>query len=170
VAAPETCTFEITPCLPHQEEAARAVIRTVYAEYGFTWDRSHYFDDLHDVAGHYFGRGGIFWVLRAIPEGAPDAPRVIGTIGVTPHADGECELHRLYLQKDYRGRRLGQRLLDTALAWSRERGFTRMIAWSDVKLPHAHVLYRANGFVQRGERIVDDPDHSREYGFQKSPL
>lgn len=140
-----------------------AVIRDVFAEYGFTWNDHPYFNDLKDIHAAYFDVGGMFWVLL-------DSSRVIGTVGVTPNTADECELHRLYLHRDYRGRRLGQRMLDAALDWSRGRGFRRMIAWSDVKLLHAHRMYRDNGFVSIGERTIDDPDNSHEYGFAKQPL
>jgi len=135
-----------------------AVLEAVCREYGFTWDDSPYFDDVRDVCRAYIERGGMFWV-------ALDGPRVVGMIGVTPNSDLECELHRLYVLSEYRGRRLGQRLTDEVLHWARRRGYGRIVLWSDVKLVHAHALYRANGFVQCGERMSDDPDRSREYGF-----
>ena len=149
----------LVPFEPHHAAGVPEVVRDACIEYGFTWNDSHYFDDLHHVNKHYHDRGGMFWVLL-------DGEHVIGTVGVSRHAD-ECELHRLYLLRGYRGHRFGQRLLDVALDWTREQTLNRMVAWSDVKLTHAHALYRANGFVQRGERIADDPDLSREYGFFK---
>lgn len=175
---PEIIAFEA-----HHAGGVIAVVRAVYDEYGFTWDDSPYFADLRDVARHYHDADGMFWVMI-------DGGRVIGTVGVTPH-EGEqalppetrrvvqslarestlppasrmCELHRLYLLSAYRGRKLGLALLRTTLEWARQRGYRRMIAWSDVKLTRAHPLYLANGFRRIGERICDDPDKSREYGF-----
>lgn len=137
----------------------RDVIRDVYAEYGFTWDDAHaYFADLHDIPGHYAARGGAFWVLL-------DGPRVVGSVGVSVHGD-ECELHRMYLLKSHRGAGHGRQLLDQAVTWSRQRGMRRMLAWSDVKLTAAHAMYRRFGFTHIGERIIDDPDQSREFGFR----
>ena len=56
------------------------------------------------------------------------------------------------------------------MEFGRSKGCERMVAWSDVKLTLAHRLYRRSGFVQEGERICDDPDSAREYGFWKSPI
>jgi GNAT superfamily N-acetyltransferase len=97
-----------------------------------------------------------------------DGPRVVGCVGVTLHGP-VCELHRLYLLSAYRGRGWGKRLLRAAMDFGRSAGCRRMIAWSDVVLTPAHELYRRTGFVQEGERICDDPDNSREYGFWKEP-
>jgi GNAT superfamily N-acetyltransferase len=147
---------------PQHRDAVIAVVRRVHDEYGFTWDAAGYHRDLYDIQRYYLDGGGQFWMLL-------DDEQVVGCGGVTMHGQ-ECELHRLYLLREYRGRQLGRRLLELAMDFGRSKGCRRMIAWSDVKLPDAHRLYRKLGFVQEGERICDDPDKSREYGFWKEPL
>ena len=106
-----------------------------------------------------------------VPRSAFPLPRsaVVGCVGVMPHGE-ECELHRMYLAAELRGRGLGRELLETAIEFARGKGCRAMRAWSDVKLTDAHRLYLRSGFVQSGERICDDPDKSREYGFWKEPL
>ncbi len=152
----------ILPYLPEHREPMVAVVQEVHREYGFTWEAEGYHRDLYTVESYYLATGGMFWV-------AMDGERVVGCVGVTIHGD-ECELHRLYLLSSYRGRGLGRRLLETTIAFARERGCRRMIAWSDVKLPDAHRLYLKMGFVQEGQRICDDPDQALEHGFWKEPL
>jgi len=154
--------MEIRICQHNDSSGAVAVVRAVHVEYGFTWDEHGYHRDLYDVQQYYFAGGGRFWEMV-------DGGRVVGCVGVSAHGR-ECELHRMYLLQECRGRGWGRHLLGTALAFGRERGFERMIAWSDVKLADAHRMYRAAGFVQDGERICDDPDQSREYGFWKAPI
>ncbi len=139
-----------------------AMVKAVHVEYAFTWEADGYHSDLYDVEGHYIDPGGMFWVVL-------DGARVVGCAGVTLHGD-HCELHRMYLAADCRGRGLGRRLLDVTMEFGRSKGCERMVAWSDVKLTLAHRLYRRSGFVQEGERICDDPDSAREYGFWKSPI
>jgi GNAT superfamily N-acetyltransferase len=152
----------IRPFEPWMQEHVVAVVRAVHDEYGFMWDFAGYHRDLYDVRGAYLDVGGMFWTLALHGQ-------IVGCVGVTPHGS-ECELHRLYLRHEGRGRGHGQRMLDTALDWGRARGCRAMIAWSDVKLGLAHRLYLANGFVLFGQRLCDDPDHSIEYGFRKEPL
>jgi hypothetical protein len=41
------------------------------------------------------------------------------------------------------------------------------IAWSDVRLETAHQVYDRLGFERIGERVIEDIDRSREYGFRK---
>lgn len=138
------------------------VVRAVFDEYGFTWEPDGYCADIHDVPGHYVDRGSAFWVARVNGD-------VVGCAGVSVH-DGVGELHRMYLLRAHRGQGIGQRLLDVCVDEVKRRGVEAMRIWSDVLLPDAHRLYLKNGFERRGERICDDPDQSREYGFWKEPL
>jgi GNAT superfamily N-acetyltransferase len=147
---------------PWMREAIVDVVRSVHDEYGFTWDFAGYHRDLYDIERYYLAPGGMFWALSV-------GERIVGCVGVTPHGQ-ECELHRLYLRREARGGGMGQRMLDTALDWARQRGFRKMVAWSDVKLGLAHKLYLTNGFVLFGQRLCDDPDQSIEHGFRKEPL
>ncbi len=157
---PVMCRIE--PYAPQYKDGVIAVVRAVYDEYGFTWEADGYHRDLYEIETSYLQRGGMFWVLLA-------GDKVIGCVGILP--DGaECELHRMYLLPEYRGRGLGRRLLDTTIEYGRSQGCRRMRAWSDVLLTHAHTLYLKCGFVQEGERICDDPDQAREHGFWKEPL
>lgn len=154
--------YVIAPYSPEHRDGIVDVIRAVHDEYGFTWEADGYHRDLYDVDVHYINPGGMFWVVL-------DGERVIGTAGVTVDGD-ECELHRMYLLADYRGRGLGRTLLEMTMDYGRSRECRHMVAWSDVKLEDAHRLYRRSGFEQRGERVCDDPDNSRELGFWREPL
>ncbi len=144
---------------PQHADGVVQVVRRVYDEYGFTWDAAGYHRDLYDVDGFYGEGRGAFWVLLA-------SEQVVGCVGVRLEGD-QSELHRMYLLPEYRGRGLGRLLLETAVDFARSSGARRIRAWSDVKLPLAHKLYHRFGFVQQGQRICDDPDQSREYGFWK---
>lgn len=141
---------------------AIAVVQSVHDDYCFTWDHAGYHRDLYDIEGTYLAPGGAFWCLAA--DG-----RIVGCVGVSREGDA-CELHRMYLHRDCRGRGFGRMLLGTALDWGRANGFRRMIAWSDVKLGLAHHLYLASGFRVFGLRRCDDPDESLEHGFVKEPI
>ncbi|MCA9255685.1 MAG: GNAT family N-acetyltransferase [Phycisphaerales bacterium] len=138
------------------------VVRTVFAEYGFTWETGGYCADIYDIRGRYLDSGGAFFVARA-------GKAIVGCSGVTMH-DGHAELHRMYLLKAFRGRGIGRRLLVACVEEARRAKAPAMRIWSDVLLPDAHRLYLRSGFQRRGERVCDDPDNSREYGFWKEPL
>lgn len=158
--------WQIIPYHPTHRSGVVSVVKSVFDEYGFTWEAEGYCADLYDVETAYLAGGGQFWCAVDSPD---ERTKVIGCAGLTFH-DGYAELHRMYLLASWRGRGIGRALLNTAIEHARERGFPSMRAWSDVKLPQAHALYQKAGFVREGERICDDPDKSREFGFWKEPL
>ncbi len=77
--------------------AAAAIVRTVYEEFGFTWDEDGYHADLRDVEASY----AAFFV-------AEHDGRIVGTAGLTSHGS----LERLYVLSEARGSGAGSALLD----------------------------------------------------------
>jgi hypothetical protein len=57
--------------------------------------------------------------------------------------------------------------MERVLGWARAAGFDEAIAWSDVRLETAHIVYDRLGFERIGERQLEDIDRSRELGFSK---
>jgi GNAT superfamily N-acetyltransferase len=136
------------------------VIGAVFREYAMTFDPSGFDADLTDIRAAYLQRGGRFWVLV-------DDGRVVGTVAGVDAGGGVCEVKRLYLQADYRGRGFGRALMQQVLDWAAASGHRFVVAWSDERLRTAHAVYERLGFTRFGERIADDIDRSREYGFRK---
>ena len=136
------------------------VIGAVFREYAMTFDPLGFDADLTDVRRYYLERGGRFWVLV-------DDGRVVGTVAVVPSGRVACEIKRLYLLPEYRGRGLGRALLEQTLDWATASGYRHIVAWSDARLTTAHGVYERMGFTRFGERTADDADQSREYGFRK---
>lgn len=165
--------------LAHQSdsEAAVAVVKAVYDEYGFTWDEGDYHADLYDLAGHYLDLGHPFFIAEH--EG-----RVVGTVATTlfsrlPGAPGEivesegkrrvagadCSMERLYVHPDARKLGLGRKLAHQSIQAALVQGKTTMELWSDKRFTQAHALYRSLGAYIVGDRICDDPDVSPEWGL-----
>ena len=145
---------------PPHAAAVLDVIGTVFEEYGMSFDPSDFDSDLLDIPRHYTDRGGWFSVLT-------DEGRVVGTVALVPKDAAACEIKRLYLLPQYRGRGLGRALMEHILDRVREAGFREAVAWSDVRLETAHQVYDRLGFERIGERDIDDIDQSRELGFLK---
>jgi GNAT superfamily N-acetyltransferase len=142
-------------------EAIAAVVRSVYAEYGFTFDENGYHADLRDVAHSFDG----FWV-------AEEAGGVVGTAGLdlsTARVGGlagcDCSLERLYVLGTARGRGAGSALLRAVLEEARAAGRRRLAIWSDKRFADAHRLYERFGARVVAERVGDDPDESPEWGL-----
>jgi len=67
----------------------------------------------------------------------------------------------MYLREDRRRMGYGGRLLDWALNWMREEGFTFCRLWTDIHFTGAHGFYTKHGFTQTGRQRTmydcDDP-------------
>ena len=149
----------IVPFHPSHAAGVLRLIGTVFREYGMTFDPPDFDADLTDIPRYYGDRGGRFWVLV-------DDGRVVGTVAAVPTGPGSCEVKRLYLAAEYRGRGLGRALMQEMLAWAGASAHRVVVAWSDVRLVTAHAVYDRLGFVRFAERVTEDIDRSREYGFR----
>jgi GNAT superfamily N-acetyltransferase len=139
-----------------------ALIGRVFAEYGFLFDPAVEVPDLLRFAAHYAPPHGVFFVVRR-------GTTVVGSAGVERLDANTAELHRLYLDTEWRGRRLGRALVETALGWCRAQGIPRLVLWSDTRFDLAHRLYVRMGFRRTGERVLpDDANHTREHGFERT--
>jgi GNAT superfamily N-acetyltransferase len=148
--------------VPFEERHVRAVlalIGSIFAEYGLSFDPEGYDADLTRIATTYRGAGGDFWVLEH--DG-----HVVGTVAVVPLSSADVEIKRVYLDASLRGQGWGRRLVEHALAWACGHGHRRARLWSDVKFTRAHVMYERLGFVRTGIRDCEDLDHSREHGYE----
>jgi GNAT superfamily N-acetyltransferase len=138
-----------------------ALVGRVFAEYGFVYDATVEVPDLFRFEHHYEPPQGAFFVVR-------DDGLIVGSVGVERLDAETAELHRLYLDAELRGRRIGRALVEMVLDWCRTEGISRVTLWSDTRFDRAHRLYARMGFLQTGERdLPDDVNGTREYGFER---
>ena len=119
----------------------------VLKEYGLKPDPASTDADIQEIESSYFGRGGTFLVLES-SDGS-----VIGAYGLYPLEKRTCELRKMYLRKEYRGKGLGKLLLDDALSKAKQLGFERMVLETASVLKEAIALYTSYGFAEY------TPDH-----------
>jgi len=130
----------LRPATNEDREAVERLVFSVLRTYGLEPDPDGTDADLADLEGHYGNRGGCFDVL------VDDEDRVIGSVGVYATTSELCELRKMYLAPEARGRGWGLRLLHHALDRARELGFRRMWLETAHSLVEAHRLYRKHGF------------------------
>jgi putative acetyltransferase len=132
----------------------RDLVFTVLAEYHLKPDPGCTDADLRDIEQSYLNRGGVFYLLET-RDGS-----VIGSYGLYPIADcglqiadlntevrpAACELRKMYLHQDYRGKGLGRRLLEHALSEARRLGFKTVTLETASVLKKAIRLYERYGF------------------------
>ncbi|MBE0537720.1 MAG: GNAT family N-acetyltransferase [Phycisphaerae bacterium] len=132
---------------PHLRPAANAdaaqireMVFDVLIEYGLQPDPECIDADLNDIEQSYIHPGGTFLVLE-MPDG-----RIIGACGLYPVDEHTCELRKMYLRRNWRGKGHGRRMMEHALTEARQRRFTRMTLETASVLTEAIELYRRFGF------------------------
>lgn len=132
--------FTTRPATNGDAEAVHALVFGILREFGFTPDPAGTDADLADLEVAYQRPGGAFDVL--IDAGG----RIVGTVGLFPLTDSRCELRKMYLLPDLRGRGLGGKLLRHAVARARELGFKRIELETATVLETARRMYESFGF------------------------
>lgn len=111
-------------------------------------------DDLQKIPELYCGRGK-FWI-------ALDENKVVGTVGVRDSGRVTAKLRRMFVQKKYRGTGLGQQLLDIALQFARDTGYTKITLNTHKKMKRAHHFYEKNKFIFIGMKGEDMHTYERD--------
>ncbi len=113
--------------------------------------------ELAGLPGGYAPPDGNLWFARV--DGA-----VAGVVGLRPFGApgrssgrprGWCEMKRLWVRPDYRGRGLGRRLADEALAAAETLGYRRMCLDTVCHMTAARALYASLGFRDRTDQVED---------------
>ena len=147
-------------------EKITSLVFDVLQDYGLKPDPENTDADLNDIEASYQERGGGFDVLTN------DYGEIIGTVGVFPLENGRCELRKMYLHRDERGKGLGRLLVEHALRRSSELGFTLMILETASVLKEAISLYEKCGFrPYKSEHLSERCDQSyiKEIRAEQSP-
>ena len=114
-------------------------------EFNITLDFNNLDSDLLHIKQHYKDNGGCFWIVERI-----DNYQIIGTVAIRKleqlisttatntdetmllmlAAANAAELKRMFLLKPYRGLGIGQQMLDTALNFARNSGYSKILLYS----------------------------------------
>ncbi len=138
------------------------LIGACWAEYpGNILDVDGEVPELRALASYFAGKGGALWAVE-------QAGRVVGMVGTRPLADGEWELCKMYAAPSLRGGGTGQLLINSAEAFARAHGGTRMVLWTDTRFDRAHRFYEKQSYVRAGPlRVLNDLSKSIEFIYAK---
>jgi ribosomal protein S18 acetylase RimI-like enzyme len=136
------------PHTPADHDAIKALFREYAESLGFSLAYQDFDKELADFPGKYAAPDGALLLARVGDEAA-------GTVALRKLDKGICEMKRLYVKPQFRGRRttdgrsLGRALAEDIVAIGRERGYQRLrLDTIGGKMRQALSLYRSMGFVE----------------------
>ena len=88
------------------------------------------------------------WILEK--QGA-----LCGTIAIVRGTDSAAQLRWLLLRPELRGSGLGRAMVEEAVAFSRDSGYSSVFLWTVSSLPAATTVYRRAGFVRTETKTHD---------------
>ncbi len=87
--------------------------------------------------------------------------------------DDTCEIKRMYVQPEFRGKKIGELLLSRLIEEAKTIGYAIILLDSDPYMTKAHSIYRALGFVETepypGAEMSDD-EYSRHMIYMELVL
>lgn len=126
------------------------VIRSVLEEFGVNRPGTVYTDPGTDhISDLLQTPGSAYWVVEY--QG-----KIIGGSGIFPTEglpDGYVELVKLYVLNEFRGKRIGKKLIEMCIDKARELGYKKMYLETMPELDQAVGLYESLGFNTIHERL-----------------
>ena len=71
----------------------------------------------------------------------------VGSVFAVKESDAVAKLRLLLVEPKARGRRLGTRLVEECIAFARDKGYRKLVLWTQSNLTAARRIYKATGFV-----------------------
>ncbi|WP_210396269.1 GNAT family N-acetyltransferase [Motiliproteus sediminis] len=136
-------TIDILPIRAEHAAAVAQIIRQVGAEFGAVGEGFGPGDAEVAAMHRHYGRDDHSAYFIALLDG-----RVVGGGGIAPldSSASLCELKKLFLLPEARGRGIGRALSERCLAFAREAGFRRCYLDTLASMTTAIALYRQLGF------------------------
>ena len=122
-------------------DAARSLFREYEAWLGLDLCFQGFEAELASLPGKYAPPNGRLLLAYA-------ADKLAGCIAMRKLEDGACEMKRLFVRDEFRGSRIGIRLIEKVIADAREIGYENMrLDTYPPKMAKAVKLYESHGFV-----------------------
>lgn len=140
---PTTPGINIRPIEIKDNTALAVIIRNSLAEFGANKPGTVYYDPTTDKLHELFQLPGSFYLV------AEQGNQLLGGAGIFPSGglpQGVCELVKMYLHKDARGKGLGRLLIDSCLQEAKKMGYKSVYLETMPELGKAVSIYEKFGF------------------------
>lgn len=155
-------TLTVTSMTTTEEAEAFRALNEEWISHFFTIEESDR-KTLNDPFAAIVEPGGDVLIVR-------DGGKIIGCVAVVRSSDDVFELSKMAVTPAVRGRGLGRRLIEAAIARARQFGATTLFLVSSTKLPNAVHLYETAGFQHVSPDQVPSPPYARADVFMKMAL
>ncbi len=131
--------------IEHSDNVAIAsIIRTTLTEFGLNKPGTVFFDDSTDHLFELFTTEQLSAYFVA-----QKGDQIIGGAGIYPTEglpNKTCELVKMYLTKEARGKGLGRKMIDICLSIAKQKGFDQVYLETMPELKKALIVYEQFGF------------------------
>lgn len=125
-------------------EQVRSLI-TGIMEKEFRQDMSAYpSSDLDDISVSYGNIGEVFFV-------AEDDGKIVGTVAVKRDDERHALLRRFFVAPEYRGQKLGKKLLHHLIDYCRDVGYQEIMVKTTTHMLRAIKLFQKSGFTEKAQ-------------------
>ncbi len=112
-------------------------------EFGLHPDPNGKDKDLNDIEKGYLANGGYFGVVENT-----ETNQIVGCFGLFPVSHHICELRKMYILKEMRGKGLGKLIFDEAIFMAEKNHYKKIILETISALKTAIFLYKRYGFKE----------------------
>lgn len=138
----------IRPVQPGDNKDLATIVRTALTEFGANKPGTVFYDETTDHLFELFQTAGSFYLV------AEENGKVLGGAGIYPTKglpEGWCELVKMYLKKEARGKGLGQELIRRSLERAKMAGYHTVYLETMPELRKAVTVYEQFGFTYLSE-------------------
>ncbi len=125
----------------NQDAVVALISRIMTEEFGDALS-AYPMDDLQNIEKSYGALGEAFFV-------ALESNRVVGTVAIKKEDERTAFLRRLFVSPDYRGQKIGSKLLDAALRFCKDVGYEEIVFKTTSRMTGAITVCQKSGFVPR---------------------
>ena len=136
-------SIHIRPIEQKDNGALAIIIRESLAEFGANKPGTVYYDSTTDALYELFKTPGSVYFI------AEENGALLGGGGIFPTEglpNKTCELVKMYLHKDARGKGLGRTLIEHCLQWAKQNGYEQVYLETMPELKQALKVYELFGF------------------------